>query len=796
MRPAISFIISVFLLSLPLAGQSLKIVSLSDQKAIPYVAVYNQQRDQSCISDSSGSINLEIFHPGDTLSFQHPAYIIVHKTFEEMKGRKILALSPKKILIEEFIVSASKSRESSLETPCMVNVLKTEAFFFAGQDNAAAILENTGNIVVQKSQGGGGSPILRGFEANRILLLVDGVRMNNAIYRSGHLQSAITIDHAILERAEVVFGPSSVIYGSDALGGVVHYYTKEPVLSRKGPALTSAEAYIRGASANKALSSHLDFAIGGKHFAGLSSISYKDLGNIRSGSNRSPGLGDWGLIKHYAERIDGRDSMMQNNSATIQPKSGYRQIDLLQKIRYSPSCYVDWILNMQFSTSSEIHRNDKLNDYKGDLLRYAESFYGPQNRSLISLKNLIKYNNPLFTNVTTIIAWQDIDEDRYSRRFKQNRRLMQKEDVRVLSLNSDFLKLWSATHRLHYGIEVNHNRVSSSASYRDILTGEQSPALTRYPNLGSQTWSAAAYASYKWQISPVLLFNGGLRYNRSLLKSSFDNALLKDLQIQIANGALTGSVGLVCHPDERWQLKTMLSSGFRNPNVDDYGKVRAKDKYVTVPNGQLKPEYSYNAELGISHVIDKRVKLDFTAYYTWLKDAIVRTAYTLNGMDSLLYDGEMYRITANSNAAKARIYGGSLSLYAEFYRYFELKGSLNYARGLSINENQALGHIPPLFGRSSLSYTRTKYWFKSSIVYSGWKYADDFSAYGEDNDAEAMEKGFPSWWTANLSGGFMLGKHLEFDLAIENIFDRFYKPWASGLAAPGRNFIVTLRFLH
>ena len=87
-------------------------------------------------------------------------------------------------------------------------------------------------LSIQKSQLGGGSPIIRGFEANRVLLVVDGVRMNNAIYRSGHLQNALTVDANALEIVEVVFGPSSTIYGSDALGGVVHFYTKKPEFSK------------------------------------------------------------------------------------------------------------------------------------------------------------------------------------------------------------------------------------------------------------------------------------------------------------------------------------------------------------------------------------------------------------------------------------------------------------------------------------------------------------------------------------------------------------------------------------
>ena len=98
---------------------------------------------------------------------------------------------------------------------------------------AAELLWSTGSVLVQQSQQGGGSPILRGFEANRVLLVVDGVRMNNAIYRSGHLQNAITVDPNILERTDVLLGPNSILFGSDAMGGVIHFHTRTPRVGRR-----------------------------------------------------------------------------------------------------------------------------------------------------------------------------------------------------------------------------------------------------------------------------------------------------------------------------------------------------------------------------------------------------------------------------------------------------------------------------------------------------------------------------------------------------------------------------------
>jgi hemoglobin/transferrin/lactoferrin receptor protein len=123
-----------------------------------------------------------------------------------------------------------------------------------------------------------------------------------------------------------------------------------------------------------------------------------------------------------------------------------------------------------------------------------------------------------------------------------------------------------------------------------------------------------------------------------------------------------------------------------------------------------------------------------------------------------------------------------------------MKGTLNYTRGHNLTDDVPLGHIPPLFGRTSVTYRNRRFFADTWFIYQGWKHAVDFSPYGEDNEGEAMEDGFPAWWTANFKVGFGAGRYIDIMLALENVFDRFYKPYASGVSAPGRNFLVTARF--
>ena len=793
------FLIFILLLSLFISGslkaQIITVISESTKEPVQNAALFNVSKNLATLTDDEGKANISIFKESDSIFFQHPSFnqkVFLKKDLIKLK--KVL-LSKRIILIDEFVISASKSRENKKDVAYQVDILNNYHLEEHTAATAADILTSSGNLIIQKTQGGGGSPILRGFEANRILLVVDGVRMNNAIYRSGHLQNAITLDNSVLDRVEVTFGPTSLIYGSDALGGVIHYYTRDPELSEKEKKNNfNAKVFTRYSTANNGKMAHISLNNGFKKIGFLSSVSYKDLGDIKMGDFKNPFYGDFGELKHYVAQVDRRDTTLNNPDPYLQLNTGYSQIDILQKVKYSASPYYDWILNLQYSTSSEIDRLDKLNDYDGNNLKYAEYYYGPQNRLMTSLKSVVKKDNILFTNMTSILAYQKIDEDRVSRKFNVDERLTQEEDVNVFSFNIDFLKLLNNHNRLNYGLEATHNIVNSDAWYENKMDLAKTPAETRYPEGGSNTWSFSGYGNYKWFSNEKFVFSSGLRYNFGKYKSEFypENALPYN-SIKFSNGALTGALSMVYNPGKSWKITTIASTGFRNPNVDDYGKIRAKDNFITVPNPDLSPEYTYNFELGISKTLEGYIQLNATGFYTLLSNAIVRTDFKLNGADSLEFDGDNYKIITNSNTGSAYIRGISLNVISDLNTNLSFRSTLNLIKGYNITDDVPMGHIPPIFGRTSIRYNIKNNITEVFVDYNGWKDLDDMSPYGEDNETEATEYGWPGWYTVNLRTTFQLSKLLQLQLGIENIFDSFYKPFASGVVAPGRNFILTLR---
>lgn len=775
-------------------AQEIQVINGTTGDPVENVALYNQDQSRSIITDAEGFAHLNNFHQGDTVYFQHTSFLPVSFTYAELSNMRVVTLTRKVVIMPEFVITASKYRETQRDIPHMVDVITTEKLATLPSQNSADLLSSTGNIFVQKSQGGGGSPVLRGFEANKILLVVDGVRMNNAIYRSGHLQNSLTIDDAILEKTEIVYGPNAIMYGSDALGGVIHYITRDPELAKDSSMHVNAGAYAQVASANASYRTHLDFLIANKKLGWLSSFTYGDFGDIRMGTRRDPFLDDYGKDFFYVSQINGNDSILENPDPYVQRQTGYKQFDLVQKFRYRPSSRVEMTGNFQYSTSSEIPRYDQLgvlND-EGDP-KYAVWSYGPQDRFLGSVKVVHSGNNKLYSNFTTTAAYQHIVESRITRRYQRDTRNVQKETVDVVSLNLDFMKVLRRNGHIIYGAEINTNFVGSEAY--DELEGVRTPAPTRYPDDGSRTGSYAAYASLKKNLSGNLMATLGARYNYSRLRSSYSEGIsyIPFRELDIENSAFTGSAGIIAQPSERSKISLLLSSGYRIPNLDDLAKIRVKGNQITFPNPYVKPEYTYNIELGASKTFDGYIQLNGSYFVTWLNNVIVRVPYFENGSDSMFFEDEYLKTFVNDNSTEGIIHGFNLNMISDLNSNISFRSTLNYTYGRDLSQNVPLAHIPPLFGRTDLAYETSKFLHEIFMEYSGWKRMEDMSDTGEDNEDQATEYGFPGWYTLNLRSTYKVSRSVAFQLAIENITNNFYRPFATAVAASGFNLIATLR---
>ncbi|MFY7910264.1 MAG: TonB-dependent receptor plug domain-containing protein [Emticicia sp.] len=697
----------------------------------------------------------------------------------------------KNISLNEVVVSGSKFEAQRGTLPNQISLISKNQIAFQNTPNTADLLMNSGNVFVQKSQGGGGSPVLRGFESSRVLIVVDGIRMNNAIYRAGHLQNVLRIDQSMLDRAEILFGPSSVIYGSDALGGVMSFRSKNPTLEK-----ITASAYTRYSSAWNEKTVHTDVNLGFKKFGSLTSITYSDFGDLIQGDKRTDKFPDFGKRLFYAERIDGKDTKVANSDYNKQIGSAYSQYDILQKFMYQPSDKVKHTINLQYSNTSDVPRYDRLTEVSGTNPRFAEWYYGPEKRFLAAY-HLDLSDTKIYDKAMITAAFQDIEESRISRNFNNVNKRSQIENVKVWTLNADFQKVIK-TNTIQYGAELTYNDVKSTASNLNISTGVITPASTRYPDGKNMMQSIAIYLTNQLNISQKLYINGGLRYNAVKLSTEFKDKTFFPFPYNEAKqnqNALSGNLGIVARPVNKTKLSILFSSGFRSPNVDDMTKVfDSRAGTLVVPNPDIKPEYTYNYEASINQQIGEIFTVEATYFYTQFKNAIITAPFTLNGQSSVDYLGTKSTVVASQNVREAQINGWNIAIFAKLTPDLVFSSTLNNTKGkIKDDKNTPLDHIPPMFGRTALKFNKNKLQIEAFSLYNGWKKIADYNPEGEDNAQYATPDGMPSWLTLNLRSAFQINKHLQIQAACENILDKNYRNFASGISSAGRNFIVTLR---
>ncbi len=786
MAKAIFSLLLFFSIFQEVQAQSIQIVDKEAEKSIENVLVYDGYGNQA-VSNKNGIAEISQLATG-LITFQHLGYETL--LIPKVDINKVVYLNPSSISVKEIVVSANKWEEDITELPITVAKISREEIALKNPQTAADILSQSGEVFIQKSQLGGGSPMIRGFAANSILISVDGIRMNNAIYRSGNLQNIIALDGLTTESAEVVFGPGSVIYGSDALGGVMDFHTITPTLNT-----ISGEAFGRFSSANLEKTGHLKLNIGGKKTAFMAAITYSNFNDLLAGANHRGKFPTFGARPEYVERINSKDSIVQNTNSNKQVYSGYSQFNGLLKFRYKISDDVEMAYAFHFTNVSDVPRYDRLTEYKDDTLKYAQWYYGPQKWLMHHLQIKSNKETSISTQAKFTAAYQQVEESRHDRKLNSSDLRHRTENVSILNLNYDaFKELYTNT--IYYGAEAVYNKVNSVATLKNITTNKFIPAATRYPDGGSTWMSFAAYANLKHYFSTSLILNTGIRYSQVVLESKFNDKTFHNFpydEININTGAANGSIGLVWKISNELNIKSSLSSGFRAPNVDDIGKVfDSEPGNVVVPNEDLQPEFSYSGEVTFSGKINYKLEYSFTGYYTRLTDAMVRRDFIFNGQDSILYDGELSNVQALVNTGKAYIGGvsGNLTYTKES---FTLASTLTYTTGRDLIDDVPLRHTAPLFGQTSLAYKKEDLTVVVTQRYNGAKTFNELSPSEQNKPHIYTPDGSLAWTTTSINAQYQINKILTVNGGVENLFDLHYRPYSSGISAPGRNFIASVK---
>ncbi|WP_116126766.1 TonB-dependent receptor domain-containing protein [Lewinella sp. IMCC34183] len=799
------------LLTLPLTAQTtLRVI---DNEGAPLVGASVLRLPDQAIgtTDAAGELTLDPAAATDTLRVSYlgfrPALLAgtqVRGTYTEVRLQEQYG----GLLLDAATV-VGRRNELAVDLPYQIETVEAENITQVQSLTTADALAGLTGVYVQKSQLGAGSPVVRGFEANRVLLVVDGVRMNNAIYRSGHLQNAITVDPNALERIELIYGAGALAYGSDALGGVVHFRTRQPEF-RPGGGLTGyAQANYATAANAYNLATGLDY--GGAKWAGFTAVSVARFGDLRAGGNRPDNYGDFGLRPNYVVG----DEVVTNDNPQLQVGSGYEQYNLLQKFRFLVGDGLELQTNLQFSTTGDIPRYDALTEVRNGQLRWARWDYGPQTRALGSLRLDDRRSTALYDVASYLLSYQFVEEDRIQRRLGDPLTERSLVDVGSANFQIDYAKALTPGTNLRYGGDLR----------RDLVDARATPAgtATRYPSQGSGITSWGVYGDVSHTLSNYWELRGGLRYNYQRLTATFgtdDPIAWPEAYLDgIVNpsGALTAALGAQYRRGGN-KLRFLFAQGFRAPNVDDNAKFREQSGRIQVPNPDLGAERSNTLELAYSR-LEGPFRLEATAYGTLLENAIIRRSGTLpDGSPFLVSRGDTLYTDTNVNAERAWIYGFDLAAAWTFAPDWEFRAEGHWLRGRRRQEapdgnllTVPQDHIPPAYGRAGFYYASGNWDARLRVDWQIGKPLDEYAVnsitgtaatgytYERVGSADNPEltpygEGTPGWWTLNAYAAYAVSERLSFQVKAENVFDRFYQPFASGIAAAGIDLGVGVRY--
>ena len=779
-------------------GQEIVILDEEDHQPIPNVIVYNWDKSRTVLSDFDGKCDLSKFDLGERITFTHIGYQNYRSTKSHAvrKGKLYLALIAEQL--DEVVMSISKWEQQKKDIPQKISLMNAKTIEFTASQTSADLLQNSGKVFVQKSQLGGGSPMIRGFATNRLLLSVDGVRMNNAIFRGGNIQNVISIDPFTIKSTEVIFGPGSVIYGSDAIGGVMNFYTNNPQFSKTDSLEVFGKSNYRYSSANNENTVHVDFNLGKREWAFLSSLTYNNFGDLKIGSHGPNSY----LRNNYVVTENGQDRLQENDNAKKQVPTGYDQINVMQKVLFRPNS--NWNINLSayYSETSDYSRYDRLiRPSKDGLgLRSAEWSYGPQKWFMGNLQFYKNGKGKFYDGLKITTAYQNFVESRKDRGFGDDIRYGSKENVDAISANVDFENKRIGNLRLYYGGEYVFNKIGSAGNEFNIETMVTSPSASRYPD--NSTWQTlAGYISGELRAKPNFTFLSGLRYSHVWIDAIFDQTFYSFPfnDADLSTGALTGSLGFSWFPKADLQLTFNGSTGFRAPNIDDVGKIfDSEPGSVVVPNPDLEPEYAYNLEVGIQKNFNDRLMLKGASFYTYLVDALVRRDFQFNGNSEIMYNGELHNVQAIQNAAKAYVYGFEFGLDAFLTENLSVNANLTFTEGIEEEQDgtDTPGrHVAPTFGDFHIVWKNQKLKtdlfanFNGEISFGDLAMSEKTKDYIYAVDADGNPYS-PSWYTLNFRSQYQLSHALKFTANLENFTDQRYRSYSSGIVAPGINLIL------
>jgi len=636
-----------------------------------------------------------------------------------------------------------------------------------------------------------------------MLLVIDGVRLNDEIHRNGKVEGLLNFDKVIAERVQQIYGSSFSIYSSDATGGVIQYFTHMPPTN--GQKTVKFEYNSKYISASNSYINNANLMFSSASISSFSSFSYGNYGDVTMGKNRRyvPEADSlYGLKLHYIQRQGNTDVLLPNPYPYRQKGTNYEQKYFFQKLRIKLNSRMNLFLNFHYVNTSDVDIYSGITEVNFDHYRFSECRFEPQNKYIASANLLLSINRSLYDFISLNTSFITYNEYRITRKFNNPVELDQKEKLDVYNFNADFVKLFNVN-RMVYGVSYQYNQLTSEAFFKNIETDSVWQGMNRYPTNGSYSNNASVYWGFKVLGSRIVM-NLGLRYDFKHIITNFDTVApqlpLTFTQKEYFSNNPTASLSFSSFIFSWLQTKLIISATTRSPIIDDFGKIMVKNFIVTIPTDNLRQEKTLNSELGLNIASSENFKFYGSFFVSRSIDAVILKDTVLNGEDSLYFGSDRYNIATHVNIPNTLIMGSSSGFYyKQFFNvndniFLKFNGSINYAQGINLADQSVLPNITPVFGSFSVQYQHKSFSFSVNTQFNGGKKYEDLSEVGEDYIEKASSIGFLPWQIYNTRINYQMKDYAKISVGVNNIFDLFYRRYSTALASPGRSFVFSVKF--
>ena len=665
------------------------------------------------------------------------------------------------VILPESVILAPRTSDTVTSSLAKVQHLSGEELRATGERSLPRAIAKVGGVWLQETNQGGGAPVIRGLLGNQILIMVDGVRLNDSTTRFGPNQSLNMIDPSIVERVDLIRGANSIVYGSDAVGGVISIWTVN-----QSP---TEETFVGGSFGLNAIGVNSGLRVDGVTHGSAGDFGWVIGGSQSSWGDQTLGGGDEQPFTAYESR--GRFASLEH------------ALDSSRSLRFVARRHIDY----------DVPRTDKLYPgYGQSEASYDDYRYSLQDRS----GYLVAYTDDSpggFSDTFQLrLSLRDYTEERDKQKRGSDTAVFQRDEVSSLGVGADWKLTLAGRHQLTIGFDHYSDRVDSLRVDTDTVLGTTTIKDGSFAP-GAEYMSSEIFIQDQLEGVGPWDFTLGARYSRyDFAFEEFGSGDLTegDFSAFVASAEAARDMG-----DNR-RLVAVLSQGFRAPNLDDLAQDGDWAGGVEVHNPDLEPEDSLTAELAMEW---SRPSWDASlAVFSTQIDGYIGRLLTGEGDPATVGDEEYLRINSGELNLTGVEYSGRRYLGLS---PFSLGFQAAYVKGRQEDPNEASldgvpgRRVPPLFGRTSLRYEAEDpsdklEWAEFSLVFA----TDQDELHPEDiSDPRIDPDGTSGWATLNLDLGGRLNEAFDWNLGLHNILDERYRVHASGFDAPGFGLAFGLR---